>query len=283
MKRYYNGFCFDGQTLVYCPFSTLRFFTAKRFDNFWFNSGTPEQLISFLKKRPLSVAEFRGISVSRHRVLNPSSDRFYDPAIFLYQLGYLSLRPSQDPKGFKLDYPNVEALETLSLRVLESLFDSAQMAEDVGESLRKAAIARDPAALVSEFNKLLSRVPYDDCGEVSLNESFYLGQMLTLLYAARFSTYAELQGKPGRSDLAFELAGQIWVLEIKLNHKVTGDEDLAAEALKQITDRNYGGRYRNPVLLGLVVNGQKRLITAWKCLGGRASEPEGKEPKPNLP
>ncbi|MDR3204008.1 MAG: AAA family ATPase, partial [Deltaproteobacteria bacterium] len=31
MKRYYNGFCFDAETLVYNPFSTLRFFEEKKF------------------------------------------------------------------------------------------------------------------------------------------------------------------------------------------------------------------------------------------------------------
>jgi hypothetical protein len=129
----------------------------------------------------------------------------------------------------------------------------------------------------------LSCIPYDDYGEGALDESFYRCHLLTLLYAASLAPYAELNGNLGRSDLAFESAGQVWVLEIKLNHNVMGDEDLAAEALKQIMDRNYGGRRHNPVLLGVVVNAPKRLITAWKRLGGRASEPEWKEPNPNLP
>lgn len=50
MKDYYNGFCFDGQTFVYNPFSTVEFFINKEFDNFSFHSRTPEQLISFMKK-----------------------------------------------------------------------------------------------------------------------------------------------------------------------------------------------------------------------------------------
>jgi hypothetical protein len=46
MKRYYNGFCFDAKTLVYNPYSTLCFFDRQEFKNFWFNTGTSQQLIT---------------------------------------------------------------------------------------------------------------------------------------------------------------------------------------------------------------------------------------------
>jgi hypothetical protein len=149
------------------------------------------------------------------------------------------------------------------------------MAEDVGEGLRIAAIARDPAALVSEFNKLLVYVPYEVYGEDALDERFYLGQMLTLLYAEGLAPYAGIQGDCAQPGVAFESGGQRWALGIKLNHNATGDAKLlAAEALKRVMGQNHGDLGDNPVFLGLVVNGQKRLIAAWKCLGGRASEPE---------
>jgi hypothetical protein len=276
MKRYYNGFCFDGQHFVYCPFSTLRFFTAKEFDNFWFNTGTPEQLVSFFNENRFTVDEFRGASVERDMIVNPSRERFQDPHVYLFQLGYLSLRPSQAPNRLKLDYPNAEVLLSMSLRLLESYFHSALAAKSVRDNVNIAASARDPAALVAELNRLLSNIAYNDYGEASLSESFYRGHFSTLLYAMGVDAYAELHGNKGRSDLVFKLAGQAWVLEMKLNKKASGDAAMAKEAIKQILEKNYGGRYANPVLLGLVVNAKDRLIKAWECRGGLSERPERK-------
>jgi hypothetical protein len=73
----------------------------------------------------------------------------------------------------------------------------------------------------------------------------------------------------GRSDFVLEFAGQTWVIEMKISHKQDidinkdKDLDLAKVAADQIKEKNYGGGYRNPVLLGLVVNDEKRAITAW--------------------
>jgi hypothetical protein len=39
MRRRFKGFCFDGETIVYNPYSILLFFGEKKFDNFNFNSG----------------------------------------------------------------------------------------------------------------------------------------------------------------------------------------------------------------------------------------------------
>ncbi|MDR2086931.1 MAG: AAA family ATPase, partial [Dysgonamonadaceae bacterium] len=51
IKKWYNGYSWDGKTPVYNPFSTLLFFNNKEFDNYWFRTGTPTFLIELLKKR----------------------------------------------------------------------------------------------------------------------------------------------------------------------------------------------------------------------------------------
>jgi hypothetical protein len=56
---------------------------------------------------------------------------------------------------------------------------------------------------------------------------------------------------------------------------------LAKSALSQIKERKYGDFYENPVLLGLVVNNEKRRILAWECEGGTAERPEA-EAAPSL-
>jgi hypothetical protein len=40
IKRYYNGFSFDGRHFVYNPFSLLNFMNKHEFDNYWMESGS---------------------------------------------------------------------------------------------------------------------------------------------------------------------------------------------------------------------------------------------------
>jgi hypothetical protein len=247
MKDYYYGFCFDSERYVYNPFTILQFFDVKEFDNFWFDSGPSDQIVNCFRNNRLTVEDFRGISVHHDDVDNPLNDEIPDPRIFLYQFGYLSLRPSEKPREFKLDYPNVEVLGSISRRVLESLFNSAPKAEIVCDNLRKAAENRDPSALVAALNALLSILPYDDLKDYSFGDSFFRGQILTLFYAAGLATRHELHGNPERSDFTFNYSGQSWVLNLKLNIDAKkSDGGLAKESLKQILDENYGGAFVNP-------------------------------------
>ena len=50
IKEYYDGFSFDGITRVYNPFSVLKFFKEKYFNNYWYTSATPSFLAKYLKK-----------------------------------------------------------------------------------------------------------------------------------------------------------------------------------------------------------------------------------------
>ncbi len=58
------GKSFDGIHRVYNPFSTLSFFKFKmgQFDNFWFESGSPSFLISYVKNHDIEAEDFRGKS-----------------------------------------------------------------------------------------------------------------------------------------------------------------------------------------------------------------------------
>jgi hypothetical protein len=282
MKQYYNGFCFDGKTFVYNPFSTVLFFDFKEFDNFWFNSGTPEQLVSFLRQIRLNdeeskrfdMEEFRGLSIRRDRITTPRSDRFHEPETYLYQLGYLSLRPGTTEQDFVLDYPNAEVRQSMGLRLLESYYKSPRAAEGAIQHVLNALSQRDPVALVIEINILLSSLPYDDLKDGKLSEGQYRRDIFTLFYGAGLDPRAESHNIVGRSDVVLKYGGQAWVIELKTSKAGIKDVDLAHDALTQILERNYGGPYRNPVSLGAVINEKTRIIKAWECKGGLASKPE---------
>jgi hypothetical protein len=281
MKYYYNGFCFDGQTLVYNPFSTLLFFEEEEFSNFWFNSGTPDQLIQFFKEAQLTVEQFRYLSVDKDRIRNPRQSRYGDPATYLFQLGYLSLRPSQVENEYVLDYPNLEVRQSMARRVLESYFDSPDDTQKSCVLVKQSLSERNTPALVDELNRFLSIIPYDYYTSAEKrDEGFYSAIFFTLFYAIGIDPQPRKHGNQGRSDFVVEYGRVPWIIEVKICHNNKGDNKLADTALKKIKETNYDGGFRNPVLLGLVVNDTTRSIKSWKCEGGILKTPE-KEEKEN--
>jgi hypothetical protein len=227
-----------------------------------------------LQQKRVSVQEFRGISISLDNVLAPDSDRFVDPAAYLYQLGYLSLRPGPSEEEFTLDYPNTEVLLSMAQRVLTNIFKSSESAKGTIKRLKDALSQRDPVGLVREINFLLSSLPYDDYNTGELKEGHYRRDIFTLFYGAELDTRAEIHVNKGRFDVLVNHDGQAWVIELKVSEEGDNDVDLAHEAMKQIMKKNYGGLYMNPIRLGLVINGEARIIKAWECKGGLASKPK---------
>ncbi|MGX7690576.1 hypothetical protein ACWA1C_25650, partial [Flectobacillus roseus] len=53
IKEWYNGYSWDLSTSVYNPFSLMHFFREGRFQNFWFETGTPTFLIKLAEKGQL--------------------------------------------------------------------------------------------------------------------------------------------------------------------------------------------------------------------------------------
>jgi hypothetical protein len=274
MKEYYNGFCFDSQTLVYNPFSLMLFFNKKHFSNFWFKTGTPEQLISFLKKNYFLIDDLRGVQVNRERIEDPSHNRDKDLVSYLFQLGYLSLRQNPSKDKFSLDFPNIEVRESMARRLLESYFESVQIAENMCDRFITALAKRDPALFIGELNRLLSKIPYDFYGSDKRDEGFYCSNIFTLLYSINLDPFAQKHGNFGRADFVISHLGQTWVIEVKIRPEGKDEKDLANQAISQIKEKNYSGGYLNPVLLGVVIDDKARAVTWWKCEGGTSSNPE---------
>ncbi|MDR2198445.1 MAG: ATP-binding protein [Deltaproteobacteria bacterium] len=292
MKQYYYGFCFDGDTFLYNPFSTLQFFRKKMFDNFWYGSATPERLVNYLRKNRLTVHEFDKMEVSRNNIINPVLETRYDPAVFLQQLGYLSLRTGNSKQDYILDYPNTEVRMSLARSVLINDFQSAIEAKHVCKMVGEALTRRTPDTLVREFNRLLSKFshsyfppkhtnlteelkttlspqPFE-----KLSEDFYRGKIFTLFYALGVVQQAEARGNLGRADFVLTYGGNTWVIEVKVNHKEEGDKTLVDTAMKRIKENNYAGGCDNPVLLGICINDNLRAVTWWRSEGGTAAGPD---------
>ena len=274
MRDYYDGFSFDGKTMLYNPFSTLNFFKNPSFRNYWFESGTPSFIARYMKDRKLTVEQFRGFEVSRDFASFPGEIENATAAGFLYQSGYLSLRPGLID-DYSLDYPNHEVLSAMSALLTSNILDPDTAGASV-TGLKAALFGNDAAIVVREFNRLLSKIPYEDYN-ASLREHFemrnpranfgewlYRSTLLSYLYGAGLRVDAELHGHKGRPDIVAEFRGHTWVLELKVAKKGEDAGKLADTALAQIIEKGYADSFDNAVLLGLAIDDERRSITEYR-------------------
>jgi hypothetical protein len=269
IRHYYDGFSFDGEARLYNPFSTLRFLKDPKFDNYWFESGTPSFIARYMKDRHLTVEQFRGYEVSRDFAFAPGEIETATAASFLYQSGYLSLRPGV-LDDFSLDYPNHEVLTAMSSLLVGNIFGDNEELNNARSRLRQSLVTEDAAGVQDEFNKLLAKIPYDDYAAAAsavprggdAREWIYRSTLLSYIYGMRLDVEAELHSNKGRADMVVKFRGHIWVMEIKMTKHYASAAECAAAALAQIKDKCYADGFDNAMLLGLAIDDDARAIAA---------------------
>ena len=276
VRDYYDGFCFDGQTMLYNPFSTLQFFADKRFFNYWFESGTASFISKYLRDRHLTVEQFRGLTVDNAFARNPGEIDKATPESFLYQSGYLSLRPTAIDGFFTLDYPNYEVLKSMSALLMSNFFGDNVQAGRAGIHVTLALKNGDAAEVIRIFNALFARIPYDDYTRarqkdaaveyqaISFGEWLYRSTLLSFLIGAGLRVEAETHSSQGRADMIVHCQDTVWVMEIKISRAEQNNEALAAAAYQQIIDKGYAKPFVKPMLLAFVINDETKSIGAWK-------------------
>jgi hypothetical protein len=276
MRDYYDGFSFDGTTRLYNPFSTLNFFNDPEFRNYWFESGTPSFLMRYMKDKKLTVEQFRGLNVSRDFASAPGEIETATAASFLYQSGYLSLRPGA-VDDYTLDYPNHEVLTALSSLLAENILGDRSEAEGSRSFLRQCLADGDAEGVVSEFNRLLAAIPYDDYAgaarsairtrrlNMDAGEWLYRSTLLSYLYGMGLDVEAEPHTVRGRADMKVKFRGYVWVIELKVARGESATRKAAEGAMAQIVGKGYIDRYRgNTVLLALAIDDECRSITQYR-------------------
>ncbi|MDR2591957.1 MAG: ATP-binding protein [Chitinispirillales bacterium] len=273
LRTYYNGFCFDGVHKVYCPFSVLNFFGDYDLSNYWIESGNPKIIADYMKDRHLTVEQFRGIPVSRDFARCPGEVETASPESFLYQSGYLTLREGVG-NDFTLDYPNAEVLESMSLLVTENIIrnDGVSYFIDFRTPLLDSVKDGDVDLFAETINRLLASIPYDDYAmsaraaikrsKIPAGEWLYRSNILAFLRGCGVLTFGEIHNSKGRSDLLVSYAGNTWIIEIK----VARNDDcktVAAEAMKQINEKQYDAPYKNAKKVAIAIDDKIRQIGEW--------------------
>ncbi|MDR3113055.1 MAG: AAA family ATPase, partial [Endomicrobium sp.] len=114
VREWYNGYSWDAKILIYNPFSTLMLFDKKRFDNYWFRTGTPTFLLNLIHKhnRPQNFLGAMTASGSSFESYNPDN---LNEIPLLFQTGYLTIKnikSTRDGVEYTLDFPDREVRDS---------------------------------------------------------------------------------------------------------------------------------------------------------------------------
>ncbi|MBF0297433.1 MAG: AAA family ATPase [Oligoflexia bacterium] len=109
IRCWYNGFRFSSdKTTVYNPFSTLLLLNKNEFNNYWFETGTPNFLVELIKEKEYNLLEAEEKTVEADSF---SSFTVSDISIYslLYQTGYFTIKEYfPEDRRYRLGYPNKE-------------------------------------------------------------------------------------------------------------------------------------------------------------------------------
>lgn len=254
IKDWYNGYSWDGENTVYNPFSILQLFEFQKFDNYWFQSGTPSLLVKYMKTNMITSFDVENV------VLDTSIFDFHDiENISLYSLmfqtGYLTIKevfPTQNT--VRLDYPNLEVSRSFSIHLLTELNNTqidktGILIRDLDIALRNNNIEK----FIELMKVTFKNVTYPN---IENKEKYYHSIFYLVLKLLGYNIQSEVMTIDGRIDVVIHTNTTIYVIEFK-----TGE---AQKALEQIKAKNYHQKYANEkkeiVLVGIGFNLRKKNI-----------------------
>jgi hypothetical protein len=263
MRVWYNGYRFEEKAeTVYNPVSINNFFSVKKFENFWFATGTPTFLINLLKKEGIYA-----LNPGEQTVLDFDSFDLEDirPYGLLYQTGYLTIQSRDSYGQYTLDYPNLEVKNAMVSYLLEA-FGGVSKGAGVSMAIRmeKAFVANDLDTVMRTLQDIFASIPYFLYEKYP--EKFFHAAIHLLFTYMGIRIHSEVCTSDGRVDSMVETPTHVYILEYKL-------DKTPEEALQQIRRKKY---YRSAWELGKPVVGVGvNFSSATKNIEGWVAEEMG--------
>ena len=253
IRRWYNGYSWDGEAFVYNPFSILLFFKDRKFTNYWFKTATPTFLINLIRKEV--YYDFDGVKVG-DAAFDSFDIEHLDVITLLFQTGYLTIKKYDERRElYTLGYPNREVKKSM-LEYLVHAFSNTSATQvrayalDVADALQE----EDLEKVRDVFNILLYSLPYQLHQKA---EKFYHAIVHLFFTYMGLDVHSEVSTARGRADAIVEFDDKVYCFEFKLDRS-------AREALEQLKNRGYADKYRSTgkkiILIGVNFSSEKREV-----------------------
>ncbi|NDV65630.1 ATP-binding protein [Bacteroides sp. 224] len=260
MAAQYDGYHFcENSPGMFNPFSVLNALQKKKFDNYWFHTGTPTFLVELLKESDYDLRllidgiETDSSSFSEYRAETSN------PIPMIYQSGYLTIK-DYDPRFalYLLKFPNDE-VQYAFLKFLLPFYSRINENERgffIGKFVQELERGDIPS-FMERLKAFFADIPYElnDKTERHYQVVFYLVFKLLGEYIG-----AEVSSARGRADAVVKTSDYIYVFEFKLNGS-------AEAALQQIDEKGYLLPYtvdgRELIKIGVDFNKEERNIGSY--------------------
>jgi len=257
IRKWYNGYSWDGENFVYNPLSILSLFSENSFENFWFSTGTPTFLTRLIKNKQRNISQFDNLPVSSYTFDSYDIENM-DVTSLLFQTGYLTVKEiffKKEKKKYRLSYPNKEVRDSFLTYLFQEYTEKGlEISSQVVERLVEAIDNDDLHRLMEEIKSLLASIPYYLF--THQKEAYYHTIIYLILRLAGAEIRSEESTNIGRIDAVMESEHIIYIFEFKM-----GDE---REALEQIKRMKYAEKYmsgnKRIVLVGVGLNAEQRNI-----------------------
>lgn len=272
IKRWYNGYSWDGKHFVYNPFSILNLFKKQLFESYWFSTGTPTFLIKLFHSRNYNLVDFQDYPLSTVE-LNSFDIETLELPILLLQTGYLTVKEYDIFKRILiLGFPNKEVEYAFSMNLLKELGSSKNTAHTrelnrLEKAFNEGDLDKAIELLISIFANIAYPLHPDQKDSIENKERFYHSIFLTVLKLLGFRIEPEVLTSNGRIDAVIHTEKYLYIIEFKVGE--------AKAALAQIQEKQYHQKYlptdKEIILVGIGFDPQQKNINGFKTLALKSS------------
>lgn len=272
IKKWYNGYSWDGKNFLYNPFSVLSFFNEMKVNNHWFDSGTPTFLTKLIKKDDSNTEVLENLSATFSGAFPDFDLNNFDLPTILLQTGYLTIKEEKENidglATYKLAIPNKEVEESFYSYLLGVYTNRVPATTyPLAKSMLKYILDADEVKLNKSLETLVSGIPHILHGQMKKNEAYYHILFLTWMKLMGFEIEGEVQTIKGRIDAVLKQKNEVVIIEIKYseNEQI---EKMLDDAMEQIQTKEYYKPYqdKNVTLLAIAFK-EKEIFCKIKHIG----------------
>ena len=257
----YDGYHFcEDSAGMYNPFSLLNTLDSLKFKEYWFETGTPSFLATYLLQGNYDLSDLSGFRATRQD-LTGTNAMYPDAVTLMYQTGYLTIKDydAADDR-YILGYPNKEVesgfIESLSefytpIRQNRSALSSDKFVMD----LRRG----DTDSFMQRLESFFADMDYSLQGKLEL---YFQNTMYVLLKLLGQQVQVERHTSNGRIDAVIQTPKYVYIMELK--------RDQSPEAaLEQIARKGYDKPFlcggKEIIRIGINFCSETRRIEGWKA------------------
>jgi hypothetical protein len=238
IKEWYNGYYFLQDTL-YNPFDILLYLDSKRFDSYWYKTGTPNFLIKLIKKKEYDVSDLEN-KIVKSNILEKFDIEEIKIEALMFQTGYLTIKEEYQKEygqEYKLGFPNKEVRISFNEDILSILL-AKDLRENIADNIIEILKKQEIEKLKEQIEILISNISYVHFKQ----ESSYVIAVFSMLYSTGLNVITEDNISKGRIDLTVIVNNSIvYILEFK----VIQNSKEKRNSINQILQKEYYKKYLN--------------------------------------